>query len=135
MSNEQYLNYLYRKYPFLNDIFLDIGIGWYPLVEELCEKINELLNTKYPDLKFDANKSIWEDRGLYVTQIKTKWGSLRFYVSSANDEIFDLIDLYEEKSGTICERCGLDGETIDVGGWYTTVCERCKNLLYEEERM
>jgi hypothetical protein len=91
--------------------------GWYPLIDELCSKLEKLIDEKYPDLK----------EGEYpfqVEQVKEKYGGLRFYVSGAYEEIFDLIDEYEKKSYEICETCGEAGELKEVHGWYKTVCNK-----------
>jgi hypothetical protein len=94
------------------------GLGWYPLIEELFDKITELLDTKYLELKEDFE----------VLQVKEKWGSLRVYVSTANDEIFDLIDEYEEKSSKICENCGKPGIIKEINGWWTCTCAECEKI-------
>ncbi len=71
-------------------------------------------------------------KNVQVTQVKEKYGGLRFYVSSAPEWYFDLIDYYEEKSETICEQCGENGKTRNNKGWLTTLCDDC-NEKYEKE--
>ena len=78
--------------------------GWIPLVEELAEKLAEV----YPEYK--------------ITQIKEKFGGLRFYVSGMTEEGWKLIDEAERKSLTICEVCGKLGK-IRKGGWWKTLCD------------
>jgi hypothetical protein len=91
--------------------------GWYSLIDELCSKLEKLINEKYPKLK----------KGKYpfeVSQVKEKYGGLRFYINSAPEEILDLIDEYEKKSYKICEICGEPGELKEVNHWYKTVCPK-----------
>lgn len=57
-------------------------------------------------------------------QVKEKFGSLRFYMTSNTDEIDDLIDKAEEKSYKTCEECGCPGK-LRNGGWMTTLCDSC----------
>lgn len=61
---------------------------------------------------------------VYATQVKEKFGSLRFYMSSAPDEAYDLIDEAEKKSHTICEMCGAPGERKRSANtrWISTRC-------------
>lgn len=102
---------------------LDIGDGWLDLVNELCEELDKLIKEKYPQFK-----SCFE-----VTQVKEKFGGLRFYVSSASEEMYDLISRYEEKSYSICEICGSKNAKIRDGGWVVTLCDTC-NKKREDER-
>jgi len=92
-------------------VYFECWGGWYDLIRELCEKI-------YPLLKDD----IEDDREMYAVQVKQKYGSLRFYMSHATDEIFDIIEEYEKKSTTICEDCGKPGY-LNNKGWISTLCE------------
>ena len=116
--------------------------GWYELIKELCEKLDTLINEKYPDLKEipEWNKELdLPYPYFYVTQVKEKYGGLCFYVSSAYDEIFDLINEYEKKSYTICEVCGKPGKTLvnglGKGYWYKTLCADCAEKFQYAERV
>jgi hypothetical protein len=60
--------------------------------------------------------------GVQITQIKEKFGGLRFYVASASDSLYAAIDDAEELSYTICEECGEPGE-IRREGWWRTLCD------------
>ena len=64
-------------------------------------------------------------KDVYVVDVKEKYGTLRFYVGSAPEWYFDLIDYYEHQSGEICENCGAKGETVSRRGWLKTVCDNC----------
>ena len=63
-----------------------------------------------------------------VQQVKEKYGTLRFYVSSAPEWYFDLIDYYEEESSKICEQCGAVGKVRLDRGWILTLCDDCDKL-------
>ena len=58
-------------------------------------------------------------------QIKEKFGGLRFYVDSATDKIYNMIDEAEKKSYTICEVCGKSGKEYHIKGWTMTLCKKC----------
>ena len=95
--------------PIKERYFFSVNDGWIPLVQELIEKCIEL----------GWNKQI--------CQVKEKFGGLRFYINSAPDKIHDLISEYENKSYSLCEVCGQNGE-LRKNGWYRTLCE-----LHDEE--
>jgi len=84
-----------------------VGPGWASLIDEIYDILPE---------------------DVCVTQVKEKFGGLRFYVGSASSEIFDFIDKIEAKSLTICEQCGEPGEARR-GGWIKTLCD-----AHERER-
>lgn len=85
----------------LNNIKLEMHSGWNNLVLEL---INEL------------DKTGWNRK---ASSIKEKFGELRFYADSDEE---DLLDEYTERSKTICEICGKAGDLGIYGGWYQTLC-------------
>ena len=87
------------------------GEGWYPLIEELLDKIQDIVDKNGYDFQ--------------VTQIKEKYGTLRVYMSAETNEISDLIQEYEQKSAKTCEVCGKEGTLRNDGGWYVTRCDEC----------
>jgi len=95
------------------------GDGWEPLIRELSEKI-ETYNKEHPDNPVEA------------TQIKEKYGSLRFYVSNYPDKIDKLIDEAETKSETTCELCGKESKGISGKGWYVNYCDECLKRKNDE---
>ena len=64
------------------------------------------------------------ENNIKITQIKEKYGGLRFYVLGAPDWLWDKIDEAEKKSFTICELCGAPGE-LRGAIWYMTRCDKC----------
>lgn len=94
----------------------ECGDGWFDLIYELSKKITEL------DPKAEA------------TQVKEKFGMLRFCVMSDSDKIIGLISEYEDKSAETCERCG-DTETARTrgDGWLVTLCDKCYERRYKED--
>jgi len=92
-----------------------VGPGWAKLVEE-CWYVCK--NSKSP---------------ITIMQVKEKFGTLRFYVGYASEEILDLINKYEDESAFICEQCGNKGYTTKLKGWLRTLCDTCriKELGYD----
>ena len=56
-------------------------------------------------------------------QVKEKFGTLRFYMHSATEEMYDLISKAEQKTETTCEVCGEEGK-VRSGGWIVTLCDK-----------
>lgn len=81
------------------------GPGWYPLIQDLIKDLIELG---------------WDKK---ITQVKEKFGGLRFYINSGSDEIHDRITKAEKESYQICEACGKEGELRNDIGWLRTLCE------------
>lgn len=66
------------------------------------------------------------DHTVKVTQIKEKFGGLRFYINSGSDEVYKLINKAEEKCSTICEYCGRGSGRRRSGGWIKILCDECE---------
>ena len=61
-----------------------------------------------------------------VSQVKEKFGTLRFYVDRDNDEIHAMINMAESMSARTCEVCGSPGKS-NSRGWIKTLCETHRN--------
>lgn len=93
------------------------GDGWYDLVDELSSKL-----APYK---------------VVATQVKEKFGGLRFYLQYPHhlseedvDKIRDIKHEYEVKSLQTCEHCGKPG-SLCVKGWRRTLCEECEVHFYD----
>jgi hypothetical protein len=98
------------------------GVGWRPLIADLELKLRALV----PDYK--------------VSQVKEKFGGLRYYANPGNvdeetsNQFYALIRAAEAKADVTCECCGRPGRLTQrgEGGWYKTLCARCsRNLNFE----
>ena len=89
----------------------ECGDGWTDLIYRLSQAISAHI------------ESIGLD--VVATQVKEKFGTLRFYVDGGDEEVFRLIDAAEQESATICEACGAPG-TLVTKGWHSTLCESCR---------
>ena len=95
---------------------LECGDGWYDIIDIVCLMLSQD-PTHQP----------------VATQVKEKFGTLRFYVSSATDEQYNYISFAETMSGRICEECGSPGK-LYTDGWYKTLCSvHAKQEGKEEE--
>jgi hypothetical protein len=85
------------------------GDGWEPLIRALSEKLEPL--------------------GVVATQVKEKFGTLRYYADVPEtcdyNATYMLIDESERASASICEQCGQPG-TLRKGNWWRTACDECE---------
>ena len=81
----------------------ECGNGWEPLIRRLSARLG-------PDV--------------VATQVKEKWGGLRFYVDGATDADHAAIDAAERESYVTCEECGEAGRERN-DGWIKTLCDPC----------
>jgi hypothetical protein len=75
--------------------------------------------------EIDKRKTKMEEEALRVpvaSQVKEKFGGLRFYVQAATDKHHQYITFAESMSYRTCESCGAPGKTY-TDGWHTTLCD------------
>jgi len=93
----------------------ECGEGWFKIIWNLSK-----------DLEAEIKKQPKEKREWYkASQVKEKFGGLRFYMNSSTEKMEKLIDKAERKSYKTCETCGKPGKRND-GGWIVTLCDRCE---------
>ena len=122
--NKRNTEYLFRRYPNLfpeedrKDPTLssmwfgfECGDGWFGLIDELCHTITLFVSQNKVD-------------PVRVTQVKEKFGGLRFYYHGGNDLIRGMSWFAEALSFTICEKCGSKG-TLRDNGYLKTLCTLC----------
>lgn len=66
-----------------------------------------------------------------ASQVKEKYGTLRFYTTYETEEMSQLISIAERKSAITCETCGKLGKRNNYG-WVTTLCDECRGFNLEE---
>ena len=107
---------------------IECGDGWYDLLDRLCGLIQNHIDwrNKQRDmfLKNNPNNVEIPEEILQVTvsQIKEKFGTLRFYYDGGDEYIHGLVSMADAMSGAICEVCGERGQ-FRGRGWYYTACD------------
>lgn len=97
----------------------ECGSGWEPLLRELSEGLEkEILKLPVEHRQYCR-----------ASQVKEKYATLRFYMSSQTDEMDYLIGEAEHKSAITCEECGKPGKCRG-DGWYYTACDDCNIKRY-----
>ncbi len=102
-----------------------VGAGWYPILEILCSNIQHHL-----DWKEKQGNPIQQ---VTVSQIKEKFGGLRFYYDGGDDEISGMVRMAEAWADASCEECGAPGKSRN-GGWIRTLCDKHEEEHQERKR-
>lgn len=90
---------------------LEVGDGWIQLLDGLCADLARVIEAQGLD-------------GFVVTQIKEKFGGLRFYTQGGNAETQDLVNAAQDASWGICEQCGKPGKTRTHVTFFAA-CDEC----------
>jgi hypothetical protein len=88
----------------------ECGSGWEPIIRKAAAQLEEL------------NKALPENMLAEASQIKEKYGTLRFYIRGGSIEADDIVHEAEQESETTCETCGAPGKLRGTG-WYYTACD------------
>lgn len=102
---------------------LEVGDGWHDIIDRLCADIMAI----DPGPEFKA------------TQVKEKFGGLRFYTTSVPTDksrvVSNRISEAEAESYKTCEDCGTkDGVSTEGPGWIGTLCGSCRAIRRAETR-
>jgi len=99
----------------------ECGEGWYPIIEEAFDKMENAINEMPIQEKLDFKENF------EIFQVKEKLGGLRIYVNMHTDEINKIITEAEEKAEKTCEICGKPGKLRDIHRWLSTMCDEDYN--------
>ena len=61
-----------------------------------------------------------------ASQVKEKFGTLRFYYSGGDGYIAGLMQMAESMASVTCDECGAPGDTGNSGGWIAVRCDAHK---------
>ncbi|MGF6511308.1 hypothetical protein [Paraburkholderia sp. 32] len=85
----------------------ECGDGWYDLIDALCWNLQQATKNGGPQV--------------VASQVKEKFGGLRFHVSAPSEEQIRMIELAETMSARLCEIRGNRGKLIQTN-WVRTRC-------------
>ncbi len=101
-----------------HDFDFSIDQGWWSIIQSLCSNIQNHIDS------VNSNKEkppIVEQ--VVVTQIKQKFGYLRFYYNGGDDRIFGMVSMAESWANAVCEECGAPG-TKKTTGYIKNLCHK-----------
>lgn len=117
MSNDPKFEDFQKKYPNLFKEYPRSGFylskGWFQLVDTLCQLLEHTIEHLPAEIR----------GGIYVAQVKEKFGGLRFYMNQETPYISGAIALAEIMSFKVCEECGQAGK-LRGGGYIQTLCDK-----------
>lgn len=114
--------------------------GWLLVIDDMCELIQWYVdhyniwkpNPEYiPGSNYDHKDiTTWDNiasRPIQVkcTQIKEKFGGLRFYCNNEDDYVSGLIAYATHLCHNRCENCGSTEELGQTEGWISIICSKC----------
>lgn len=88
----------------------------------LFNLLYKLANQLVPNMY--NNPLYWYGGPPRASQIKEKFGTLRFYMTHETTEMAAITDKAERQSSKTCEECGKPGK-LRGHGWYYTRCASC----------
>lgn len=94
-----------------------VGPGWWPILEALCSNIQHY--TDWQNKNHEKHPVVPQ---VVVSQIKEKFGGLRFYYDGGDDQIYGMVRMAESWAANVCEECGKPGKSRS-GGWIKTLCD------------
>ena len=110
----------------------ECGDGWYQILDSLCANIQSHIDWSHKSYAWDLkwNEEHPEEQRpvrepvsqVVATQVKEKFGGLRFYYDGGDEEISGMVRMAESWAAHTCEECGAPG-TMRQGGWIRTLCD------------
>jgi hypothetical protein len=110
----------------------DCGDGWYQILDSLCGQIQSHIDWSHKNHRWDLK---WNEENpdnsravrepvlqVVASQVKEKFGGLRFYYDGGDDTINGMVRMAESWAANTCEECGAPGQTRG-GGWIRTLCD------------
>lgn len=146
---EQHIREKYSKI-FSQRCEMSIGDGWYDIIDMLCANIQNRIDNIVMQRGYaiEWNKDVndpdydWSDKASFierkerevpelieqvvVTQIKEKFGTLRFYYHGGDEYIRGLEAMAESMTARTCEDCGSPGVTrsTEKKRWVRVLCDK-----------
>lgn len=103
----------------------ECGDGWFQIVNQLCNNIQHYLDWQNKDSEVVPQ--------VVATQVKEKFGTLRFYYDGGDSKIDGMVRMAESMSGVTCEECGKPGETRS-GGWVRVLCDEHEAIRQQKNK-
>jgi hypothetical protein len=143
---------LYEKYPKIfsqkdlpmSETCMCWGIchddGWYNILDTLCASIQHHIDYENCDGKYESMRKhrplpsdgTWvQVHQVEATQVKEKFGGLRFYYNGGDEFINGLVTFAQSISLRTCETCGAPGRPTKKG-WIRTMCKPCADAAQKE---
>lgn len=95
--------------------------GWLPIIDKLCGCMQD-----YIDLHISYTKDgEYKPAQVTCSQMKEKFGGLRFYTNGHDEVIEGMIKMAEHLCDNTCETCGSEEDLGVTSGWISVLCRTC----------
>ena len=95
--------------------------GWIGIVDTLCGSIQDHVDNTYDWINGEKEP---KDQ-VRCTQMKEKFGGLRFYTDSGDDVVEGMVKMAEFLCENTCQDCGSEENIGKTTGWIYTICKSC----------
>lgn len=97
--------------------------GWIPIIDDLCSCIQHYIDTTVQYIEGTPVKC----SQVTCTQMKEKFGELRFYYQGGNEVIEGMVEMATFLCSHTCELCGARTEGAkSYNGWINVYCKNCE---------
>ena len=127
--SEDFCSVLRSRWPEMYNGAYDVwvGPGWQPILITLSAAIQTHIDFIKKQYQWYVNRGDVPNFDLVeqvtVSQIKEKFGELRFYYDGGDSYIAGLVDMAEHWAGHTCEECGQPGHNRTDLSWHKTLCD------------
>lgn len=98
----------------------ECGDGWFLLIDAACALIQRYID------KTATHQMV-------ASQVKEKFGGLRFYYRQGSDYATSVVGLIDLLSEHVCEICGAPGKGVTLCGWMQTRCSAHASTTFDDE--
>jgi hypothetical protein len=95
--------------------------GWLPIIDKLCGSMQNYIDNHVTYTK----DGVVKPTQVTCSQIKEKFGGLRFYTNGHDDVIEGMITMAEYLCDRTCQDCGSEEDLGLTKGWVSVICRTC----------
>lgn len=95
--------------------------GWLPIIDKLCGAIQDYVDNTNTYINGELKKPTQ----VVCTQMKEKFGGLRFYCDSVDERVHGMIIMAEYMCQNTCDECGSENDLGVTKGWISIKCRNC----------
>jgi hypothetical protein len=95
--------------------------GWLPIIDKLCGCMQSYIDyhTKH------TKDGVVKPTQVKCTQMKEKFGGLRFYADNHDEIIEGMIEMAEYMCDNTCQDCGSEEDLGITSNWISVLCRNC----------
>lgn len=97
-----------------------VGDGWYDIIAELCQELEDYSTSRLADLSFKPPEFF---------QIKNSFGELAIRLTEHDEYANKLVEKAQSHARVTCEVCGNFGSERPFRGWHKVACLPCFNKI------